>query len=577
MGSMLNRSSGIGTGRQDKNIALLILSLIISLNLISVPGSSQAQGAVQVLTGHLGPGEIAVYTLPGITQGKTLYVHAAGTSGDLDPSIALADAKLNARGLNAEFQEKLNRQIAEGKDPLTAMQEIASSLFLTWNDDLAGYSSAFKYRIPSSGSYKLIISSSPVMETFGDYMLVLGVDAPQVLKGVTEPTGQTLALLNTSESSNNMGVVELRGNITASGASDRFWLKRMRPGDTLYTFVEATSGNLSPIIVLKDYGNKSICSSNWTGTARSAAMQYTFQNYSQNDHLIIYSGRNDGGLTTGSYRLLVGINDPGALTNSTKSRGEQVLLEPIKVRSGLKLDQITDVNQKSENFAIVASLWLSWKDPGLAFSPESCQCDHKVYRSIDQFVEKEKKPWPEFTIYNQQGRRNTQNQVIVVYPDGEALYFERFWATLQAPDFDFGKYPLDRQTFYVKIDSLYPQDSYVFVDWPEMTDIGPQLGDEEWSPVRFGTEIGNASLGTEDSNSRVSFYFLVQRHLYYYLLRIFLPLLIILFMSWLTFSLKDYGKRSDMAGADLLLFIAFNFTIAAICRDLAILPSWIWS
>lgn len=496
-------------------------------------------------------------------QGQTLYVSAAGTSGDLDPFTGLADANLNARGINVEFQERLDREIAEGMDQLGAARNVANSLFLTWNDDTGvGYRSAFKYRIPSSGSYQLIVSSSPIKETFGDYMLILGIDAPQVLDGQSEPNGQTLAFLNTSESSNNRGVQELRGNITTKNASDSFRLMRMRPGDTLYAFIESASGNLSPIIALKDYGNKPICTSNRTGTARSATMQYAFQNYSQNDRLTIHSGRNDGGLTTGSYRLLVGLNDPGALINSTKSRGDQVLLEPIKVRSGLMLDQITEVNQKSENFAIVASLWLSWKDPDLAFSPEICECGYKVYRSNNQFVEREKRPWPEFTIYNQQGKRNTQNQIIVIYPDGEALYFERFWVTLQAPDFDFTKYPFDQQKFYVKIDSLYPQDSYIFVDWPEMTGIGPQLGEEEWSPIMFGTEIGNTSQDALDSTSRISFYFLAERHLYYYLMRIFLPILIIIFMSWLTFSLKDYEKRSDMAGANLLLFIAFNFTIA---------------
>ena len=40
---------------------------------------------------------------------------------------------------------------------------------------------------------------------------------------------------------------------------------------------------------------------------------------------------------------------------------------PIEVKAALQLDQVTDVNQKAENFSIVGTFIMSWKDGAFAF------------------------------------------------------------------------------------------------------------------------------------------------------------------------------------------------------------------
>lgn len=94
-----------------------------------------------------------------------------------------------------------------------------------------------------------------------------------------------------------------------------------------------------------------------------------------------------------------------------------------------------------------------------------------------------------------------------------------------------------------------------------MTEIGKQLGEEEWYITKHDISISNTFIADDTLASQYSFRFICQRHLSFYIFRIFVPLILIIAVSWVTFFLKDYAKRIDISGANLLVFIAFNFTI----------------
>ncbi len=557
------REPGDRNGQARTAWRALFLVLLLGALISTVAAQAQDNASVQELTGRIEPGQAIFYDLPGLQAGQTLYAYAEATSGDLDPFLAVARPDLNASRVRVEFADEVNRSLAAGEDPFKVIPEIAGQYFLAWNDDTNGtYNSALQYRIPADGNYLLIVIGSPAKrgQTFGDYRLQVGIDTPQVLTGHAEPTGATIAILNTSASKTRVGVQEVTGNLSANTPSTFYTLSPVETNDTFYAFIEATSGNLIPVMVLRDYGGKPLAVvSPATGTT-SATLQYTFSGASNNNRLEVLSSPLNGANTTGDFRLLTGLNAPGVLAGDEPPGGIAVLQEPIHVKVGVELEQITDVDQVSENFAAVANIWMRWNDPALAFSPDECNCQVKIYRSIDDFVAAEGSRWPEFTLYNQQERRWTQNQIIVVQPDGTATYFEHFWTTLQAPLFDFRAYPFDTQEFFIQIDSLYPEELYVYEPWPEKTAVGTQLGEEEWYITSFDTNISTVELTTQ--NSRYSFDFFAARHLTYYVLRIMLPILIIILLTYITFLLKDYAKRAEIASANLLLFIAFNFTIA---------------
>ena len=60
---------------------------------------------------------------------------------------------------------------------------------------------------------------------------------------------------------------------------------------------------------------------------------------------------------------------------------------------------------------------------------------------------------------------------------------------------------------------------------------------------------------------RYSFHFESRRHLSYYIIRFFVPLALILLISWITLFLNSYTRRIEATSGNLLLFIAWNFAV----------------
>ena len=60
----------------------------------------------------------------------------------------------------------------------------------------------------------------------------------------------------------------------------------------------------------------------------------------------------------------------------------------------------------------------------------------------------------------------------------------------------------------------------------------------------------------------MTFSFSAPRHMNYYVLQVFLPILLIFLISWFTFFLRDYTRRIEAAAANILLFIAFSWSLA---------------
>lgn len=549
-----------------KKRLIQLLGLFFALLIVAMASFAQEDEGVNKtinqFEGYIETNNLDKYVVKDLVAGDTLYLNLSTTSGNLDPTLAIAEPDINVRRLLGEIGDRITELSTEGIDPLESLQIVARELLIAGNDDGGeGYNSALEYVIPEDGDYAIIAGSSYTNPSFGGYILTIGVNAPEALTGGRlQAIGEREIEFSSSITTTQRLIHDSTARFPVGGDDITRRLKPVRAGDTLYVYARSDDENMQPIVFLRDYGGKVIALDNYTEGAREqiARLEYTFPEDGENYQLQIQRCCDT---SSPELRLLVGINVPEVMRGSVIGDVPDAFIEPVAVSLNVTVDQISNVDQKAENFAVVATLNLRWQDPTLAFPRDACECDEVTYAAsqISQLVN-QAAFWPDYAFFNQQGRRDIQTSGAVVNSEGEVGYFERFTVTLQAPDFDFRAFPFDNQKFYIRVASILADDLVVFED-AGTSGFGNQLGEEEWVIVETESTVDTLQ-NIYSARSMFNLRFNMIRHLNYYVFRIFLPITIILIVSWITFFLKDYGKRVDVSSANLLLFVAFNFTIS---------------
>ncbi len=576
--------------------AIWYVSIFLAVGLvlcIAHAALAQQQANTQIVNGSLETRSGDYYLVPNLTQGQLLTVEVNTTSGNLDPVVGILDSDINGESLLHSIQTKYASQVATGSDPVAAASAVADSLFTAWNDDRNGdeSSASLTYRVPTDGDYHLLVLSGISNETFGNYRMVISLEPVEDAADGSTTSSQELVQLESKIPATIVSVDEIEAVYREGVRDSVYQLRDLSAGDTVYAYVETITGTVRPVLELLNYREKPLLIDNFDGASPTASLQFTVNE--NTDTLKISIGAHevvtqtaaaaaadgtqaepqvaDGAATedatagasdisASQYRLLVGINDENVLDGSAQPTQRAAVVNPKQVEIGVHMDQIANVDQVSENYTAVVELRLEWTDPKLAFDPDECQCAFQTFTpaEFDSYMtDAGVEAWPVTTLFNQQGRRDEQGNTIVLTPDGHAIAVLRFTATFQAPDFDFRLFPFDKQVFHIRARSVFPEEFFIFTDLPNYSGLGDQLGEEEWVITKWDT-----SVDTSDNRSRFNFTFYAQRHIDYYLYRIFLPLLIIIAVSWAIFFLRNYEKRVDAAAANLLLLVAFNFTIS---------------
>ncbi len=236
--------------------------------------------------------------------------------------------------------------------------------------------------------------------------------------------------------------------------------------------------------------------------------------------------------------------------------------QPIEIVIGLHIVNIASIDEVNEQFQMDAYLFARWVDKRLAYTPEGPNDQERNYSFGQIWI-------PQLEIINAATPRMRYDTSIRVAPDGTVNYAERDKVAVSSK-FALRRFPFDRQSLIIIIHPF-------LVDGPR---IEFKLGDySTWTASEFESysSLAQWTVTTVQPQLRVAttyggltmpearFEISVLRRSSFYLWKVFLPLLLMVFLSWAVFWIEasDLSNQIQVAVTTILTVIAFAFAISA--------------
>ena len=235
------------------------------------------------------------------------------------------------------------------------------------------------------------------------------------------------------------------------------------------------------------------------------------------------------------------------------------------VEIGLFLIDISSIDERAETYTGEFDVIARWNNPDLAYEPVEGEEIPRLYTGT-QALEILDSNWsPGIFAVNVLDRSNNGRPRVLVHPDGTVTTRNRLRRTLRA-QLDFRKFPFDKQTLAVHIESMvYDSDEIMLVAEEEFTGFGPDFETAEWSVIDL-TTVNHVTERVQEKQSydRLSFLVQLERHTGYYIWKIMLPIIVIVMLSWIVFYMSEemLGRRAGISSTGMLTIIAYQFVIA---------------
>jgi len=234
---------------------------------------------------------------------------------------------------------------------------------------------------------------------------------------------------------------------------------------------------------------------------------------------------------------------------------------PTQVSVGIWMVDITNIDSAQQNFTADIAVVLRWKDARLAHTGTGV-----AHYALDQI-------WtPRVSIANETSSVVRKlSESAEVEPDGTVLYRQRYVGSFTQP-LRLQSFPFDRQAFRIQFVAVrYQPNEVTFVpdqNWirdglREGAGMSPSITLPDWTVEKWDAKAEVYALTPGLQYSGYAFEFTASRNVEHYILKVILPLILIVMMSWSVFWTDPTNSNTQFSVAvtSMLTLIAYRFAV----------------
>ena len=236
---------------------------------------------------------------------------------------------------------------------------------------------------------------------------------------------------------------------------------------------------------------------------------------------------------------------------------------PTKVSIGVWLTDVLGIDSASDGFRANFVVGARWRDPRLVHNQPGVM----RYNLEDIWH-------PDLIVVNATGTvSRSLPQIVEVAGDGTVTYRQRIGGSFAQP-LDLRSFPFDHATFRIQaicVDQapteihFVPSELMVAAGYPDGVGIAKKLTLQDWRVTGFTANALPYEIAPGVEYAGYAFEFRAERLKQHYVIKVIIPLLLIVMMSWLVFWIDPSmgGEQISVAITSMLTLIAYRFAVGS--------------